>query len=292
MKKYIITTLLLGVFGLHLLAQKQETLTNQSIIELHKAGLSKEVMLAKIQSTACEFDMSTTALINLKKLKLPDEVLNAMMEKDSGNEVEAPKATTVSADAKAGKTTSTNKKSAKPTVPTEKVVEAQSVGAKPTQTPDLEFINVPHFYNKSVKTLAVLERSTVAVKAKIGFGSFVGGTTPIVFKMDSAKSPVRIAEQESLSFMINTGNNVPEIFGLYKMKSAKKKREAIWFNVSAFENKSDKDVIAFNYKKVKDGVYEVVPISKLEKGEYCFVNKVSYTTYGGAKADVFAFGVD
>jgi hypothetical protein len=121
-----------------------------------------------------------------------------------------------------------------------------------------------------------------------------GSGTPIVFRMDKAASPIRVTQQDTISFMINTGSNIPEIFGLYKMDvlNKKKQREATWLNVSAFDNKSDKDVIAFNYKKVRDGVYEIVPVNKLEKGEYCFINKASYNTYGGAKADVFAFGVD
>ncbi|HEX8314982.1 MAG TPA: hypothetical protein VF609_08315 [Flavisolibacter sp.] len=264
--------LLLSLLSFLASSAQKEVLTNKSVLDLHKAGLTNETIISKIQSSTCKFDMSTTGLIQLKKQKLSDEVIHAMVEKRNDNEIKTPEGT------------GAKKNSSEPA----------SLGIKSTQIPDLEFINVPHYYIKEKKALSVLERSTVSVKAKVNFlkAMIPGSSTPIVFKMDSAKSPVRLPEQESVSFMINTGNNVPEIFGLYKMKSEKKKREATWFNVSAFENNSDKDVIAFNYKKVKDGVYEVIPVSKLEKGEYCFVNKASYGTYGGAKADVFAFGVE
>lgn len=252
-------------------AQKKETLTNKSVVDLYKAGLSTETIITKIESADAKFDVSTTGMIALKKQNLPDDIINAMVKKSD-------------AGAGAGSTEAATKTMAKPTTTVSKMVA----------TPDLDFINVPHYLAKPQNKLLALERSTVAVKAKVNIlKAMVPGTsTPIVFKMDSAFSPVRLPLQESSSFMINTGNNVPEIFGLYKMKPDKKKREAVWFNVSAFQNTSDKDVIAFNYKKVKDGVYELVPVSKLEKGEYCFVNKASYGTYGGAKADVFAFGVD
>lgn len=252
-------------------AQKTETLDNKAIIAMSKAGLGNDIIIAKIRSSVCRFDLNTNGLVGLKNQKVPDDVISIMMEK--GDSTTQPAISRAS-----GKTDST-----------------KNAGAV-TQVPDLEFINVPHYYDKGTKGMKVLERSTVAVKAKVNLlKAMVPGTsTPIVFRMANDSSSARIPLQESVSFMVNTGTNVPEIFGLYKMEVLSKKnmREATWFNISAFDNKSDKDVIAFNYKKVKDGVYEIVPVSKLEKGEYCFVNKLSYSTYGGAKADVFAFGVE
>ena len=45
----------------------QETLTNQSIMEMVKAGLSERVVIAKIRTSPTSFDTSTDALIALKK---------------------------------------------------------------------------------------------------------------------------------------------------------------------------------------------------------------------------------
>lgn len=267
MKRILFCLLFLPTFSLSLLAQTKETLNNKAIVDLYKAGLAKETIIAKIEATECKFDLNTTALINLKKANLPDEILTAMMEK-----------TSLSSESNSGKKPASNQKPSTP-----------AAGA----VPEPDFMNVPQYYNKTAYSLTPLERSTVAVKAKVKFGSFFpGGNTPIVFKLNGPASPVRLPNQESMSFLINTGQALPDNFGLYRMKSGKKDREATWLNVSAFDNKSDKDVISFNYKKVKDGVYEIVPVQKLEKGEYSFVNKASYNTYAGAKADVFAFGVE
>jgi hypothetical protein len=249
---------------------KTEVLTNKSVVSMCKAGLGTDIVLAKIESSTCKFDVSTDGLIALKTGKVPEEVIQAMVSKSNGKKAEAK------TPANTSPSTGTAKQ------------------PQPAQTGNLDFINVPHYLDKSKNSLRVLERSTVAVKAKVNLikAMIPGTSTPIVFRMDSVSSPVRLPQLESVSFMINTGTNIPEIFGLYRMSASKNRREATWFNVSAFDNKSDKDVIAFNYRKVREGVYEIVPVSKLEKGEYCFVNKASYTTYGGAKADVFAFGVD
>lgn len=61
-----------------------ETLTNAKIIEMAKAGLGDEVVLSKIKSSDCKFDVSADALIELKKGGVSDAVIALMLEK--GNE--------------------------------------------------------------------------------------------------------------------------------------------------------------------------------------------------------------
>jgi len=57
----------------------QETLTNQSIMEMLKAGLSERVVIAKIRTSPTSFDTSTDALIALKKSGVSEKVIEAMM---------------------------------------------------------------------------------------------------------------------------------------------------------------------------------------------------------------------
>ncbi|RYY15916.1 MAG: hypothetical protein EOO04_27825 [Chitinophagaceae bacterium] len=54
---------------------KPEVLTNKGVIELSKAGFGKDMILAKIESSNCKFDVSTAALIDLKKQGVPDDVV-------------------------------------------------------------------------------------------------------------------------------------------------------------------------------------------------------------------------
>ena len=58
-----------------------EVLTNESILAMVKAGLDEAVILEKITATLARFDTRTDALIELKKVGVPDRVLAAMVGK-------------------------------------------------------------------------------------------------------------------------------------------------------------------------------------------------------------------
>ena len=46
-----------------------ETLTNDSIVELSRAGLAANAIVAKIRSSDSRFDVSTDALVGLKRAR-------------------------------------------------------------------------------------------------------------------------------------------------------------------------------------------------------------------------------
>jgi hypothetical protein len=62
----------------------QETLTNDSVIKLVKAGLSEELVVTTINSSPGKFDTSASALIALKEAGAGDKVVAAMILKASG----------------------------------------------------------------------------------------------------------------------------------------------------------------------------------------------------------------
>jgi hypothetical protein len=68
--------------ALNILAQT-ETLTNSQVVEMSKIGLDKQVILKKINDSLSDFDVSTNALIELKKANVADEVISLMLEKGS-----------------------------------------------------------------------------------------------------------------------------------------------------------------------------------------------------------------
>ncbi len=73
--------LLILVFTVFPVFAQTEILTNLEIIEMAQAGLGKELILAKIQSSNNEFDVSAKALIELKKANVADEIISLMLEK-------------------------------------------------------------------------------------------------------------------------------------------------------------------------------------------------------------------
>jgi hypothetical protein len=62
----------------------QETLTNDSIVKLVKAGLSEDLVVTTINSSPGKYDTSANALIALKKAGARDKVVAAIILKESG----------------------------------------------------------------------------------------------------------------------------------------------------------------------------------------------------------------
>jgi hypothetical protein len=59
---------------------RSAVLTNRDILELHKAGLPEQVLVAKIRASQCDFDTSPAELSRLKSSGLADGVILAMVE--------------------------------------------------------------------------------------------------------------------------------------------------------------------------------------------------------------------
>ncbi|HYM95075.1 MAG TPA: hypothetical protein VET23_13100, partial [Chitinophagaceae bacterium] len=75
-----------------------EIVNNKTIIQLQKAGLSKAVIISKINSSVCSFDLSTDQLIGLKKAGIADEVIDAMLKKSSSSSAGNNENTNIKAD--------------------------------------------------------------------------------------------------------------------------------------------------------------------------------------------------
>lgn len=58
----------------------QAILTNKDVIEMLQAGLTPEIVIAKIKSSSCDFDTSPDVLKQLKVARVPDAVILAMVQ--------------------------------------------------------------------------------------------------------------------------------------------------------------------------------------------------------------------
>ena len=56
----------------------QEALSNKEIINLQASKISQDIILAKISSTKCQFDLTAQGLIDLRAGKISDKVVKAM----------------------------------------------------------------------------------------------------------------------------------------------------------------------------------------------------------------------
>lgn len=59
-------------------------LTNSDVIEMVKAGLDNEVIIAKIENSPVDFDVSTKGLIDLKNANVPSQIVSVMIQRPKG----------------------------------------------------------------------------------------------------------------------------------------------------------------------------------------------------------------
>jgi hypothetical protein len=87
--KYLAVILISMALSVATYAQT-ETLTNQTIIELSRSGLSVDLILKKISTSRTSFDVSAQSLIDLRKAGVDDAVIALMMESTQSNPQPTP----------------------------------------------------------------------------------------------------------------------------------------------------------------------------------------------------------
>lgn len=86
-------SVLLILFGTSICRAQQESLYNQRVIALLNAGLSESVIVLKIKDGRSSFDLSTAALVDLKKLRgVRRGYQNNVSAKKCGDRLSATKA--------------------------------------------------------------------------------------------------------------------------------------------------------------------------------------------------------
>ncbi len=269
MKQIIFLLLLMNAYFSY--GQIKETVTNKSVIDLTKAGFDSSLIASKIETSDCKFDLSTTGLITLKKANVSPYVITVMMNKSMGSK------TTPSSPLKA-----VSEGSVIPAKNSESKIENGSV-------PEPDIINLVHYYNKSKNQITPLERASANMRSRakmLGYGG-----VNMTYEVHGEKSPVRIPKNDALSFVVNAGGGTGDGFILYKVEVKGSTRRAVAMAVSSIAGmKGSKGVIAINTKMLKQSIYELIPTSALEPGEYFFAKSANTATT--SNADVYAFGVD
>jgi hypothetical protein len=285
MKQYSLILLLLIAYASVTKGQsKIDTLTDRSIVQLKSAGLGTELIKAKIQNSICNFDLSTDALISLKKENVPDDLITFMFSKGNITTQDAPAQTnTVSSGDIA--------KNVQPGI--------YYCKGRPCELVELD----PSVYAQAKTGAGVLTSLTYGI-----------AKTKMKATLSGRKANLRVEEANPAFYFYfdksnanNFGNNAaqshwfasattPNEFLLVKFSPTRKDREVVTGSWGSYAGMSsgidDKNKIAFKYEKVSPGVYKVFPEEPLRRGEYCFMYAGGTTTYGGAAMQkAYDFGV-
>ncbi len=262
---------------------KQEIVTNELVIKMYQARLSRALILSKIQYSPCTFDLSANGLIALKRAKIPDDIIKIMIARETGEQ----------------KNVLTSKANIEITPPKTLIVTETTI-KKSTTPVSVAVINSLesgiYYYNYTAKECIELEPSVLTNMKTGGLGEalkrnmisplinaktraslsnikanvIIETTTPqfvFVFEKDQSKGI------NNSSTYIGSAQSPNEFF-LVQMKVVKNSREVVvGLSNSISDNTGidDKIKIPFNSKKLSNGSYEVTPQNPLLVGEYCFM---------------------
>ena len=290
-------------------------MTVDNVVAMINAGLSDDLIVARLRKENKAFDLSSDQLIRLKQAKVSDGVLKAML--DPRAEITPPLPVPAPTPAQIVVQT--------PTIPGLPVNHASgatpSPGAEATGDPNDP--NAPHdsgiyLYTKDrdgKPQLVVLERAGYQ-GSKTG-GVFVSAMTYGIKKAQNRaiipgpKASIRVTDATATFYfyfddkqaglgksMFGIGSlSNPNQFALLKLDVNKGNRETVIGQFGAFSQSSGTDakaMIPFKSERIRPGFYKVV-VEGLKLGEYCFLassSNMAQMSGAAAAADIFDFGVN
>lgn len=235
----------------------QEVLTNDSVVQMIKAGLPESVVISKIRSTPTKFDLKTDSLVNLKKAGVSDKVLEAMMAAPASPAAAAPAAAPAAAATPAPAAGALRTQDAIYQVVAGKTVELFATSA------NLE-VNTAFFQNKSEVVLEGRKAQyRISDKQPVFLSTYSSTDAPLVKLKPGDKSNDR-------NLKIGSGAFMP-FGGTQKM------------------GVRNEDKIAVTIERDARGLYRVTPSAPLPPGEYGFILA---TGFGAGSGKIYDFGVD
>ena len=266
----------------------QDTMTNEEVISLTKAGLANSIIVSKIRTSKTNFDMSTDALIRLKQSGVGDEVVTAMLEAKNG--IAAAGAPSNSTGAAAVSPTGD------PNDPASKhnygiyLYEEKDGSRKMTQLkPNVSaknrtggiFTNQMTYGIGKIKTKAQIEGKAADLQL-------------------TTTKPVFYFYLDASSGGLNTSSGVPSDpneFSLVRFSEHGDYREVTIAKSNSFSGKgglSGEYIVEFKAEDLGNGVFRITPAVELKKGEYGFylINSGNSNTGSAVGSKFFDFGVN
>lgn len=227
-----------------------ETLNNDSVLTLLNAGLGDEVVIAKINSSPSNFELSTDTVIALKQRGVSGSVLAAMIGASA--------------------------------------IAAQP--AMSLDSPDPMVPHPSGIYLSGAERMTRIESTTTSQARTSGMLGAVltSGLSGMRIKagVNGPKASISTRENRPVFYFYfdqaaqglgAAGGAVtsPQEFSLIRFEAQKGKREAVIGSAGLGGTKfglRDKDQNTFEVAQVKPGVYKIVPTMPLSPGEYGFIS--------------------
>lgn len=156
-----------------------------------------------------------------------------------------------------------------------------------------EFAGRPYLWQNNV-ALSDLERADAQLDSKLkGLGY---GGVRLMYTVFSGRSNVRFNRNhlQKLIIKVAEGIDPSESYTIVKAEVKKDKRSFLVSSYSMVGRAKDtKDTyIKAEFKRIKDGIYEITLPSDIEEGEYGFLGVASEGTLMGNRVKISCFGID
>lgn len=269
-------------------ASAQETMNNDEVITLTKAGLNPTLIVGKIRTSKTNFDLSTDSLIKLKQAGVSDDVVAAMLEAKNGKPA-SPAGTNSTGAAAVGATGDPNDPMSKHNYGIYLYEEKDGVRK---MTPVKANVSAQN------RTGGMFTSSLTYGIGKVKIKSNLPGRNADL-QLNST-SPVFYFYLDVTSGGLNTASGVPsdpKEFALVRFNQRSDNREVTIGKSNVFGAKgglSDEYVVEFKAEDMGNGIFKVTPAADLKKGEYAFylVNSGNSNTSAGVGAKFFDFGIN
>jgi hypothetical protein len=263
----------------------QQTMTNDAVIKLVKAGLSDDLIVATINAQAGKYDTSVSGLIALKTAGASDKVVSAIVIKASGS---APAATAPASPAAAAATDPDD-----PASPHDPGVYFM------TTTPDgktkmvfMDQVGVPASKTSGMMGAAFsfgIAKAKVKVDLVGGHAALRTGSNPVFY--------MYFPPAVNLGGLGGTDVvHSPAQFALLLLEDKKDHRETMVAKVgmgSQSTGNDEKRTFQFRSERLRAEAYKVTTLGSLQPGEYAFLATTKVTgTLASATYIVYDFGVD
>jgi len=269
---------------------RKPVVTNELILELHRANMNEADLVALVRKSICRCDTSSNAVASLRREGVPIAVISEMMAIETKQQDEV--AATPESDS-----------------------EDLSKWIPADETTLLSQIEEPGIYLHDFGRLKLLEPTVFsgarmnpmvevlsigAVKARLkakvrgkGANVFFRGSRPVFYFAFSPALRDTALTMSGLFWGLPAAS--PNEFVMVQMDVKQASREATLFEFSRWTGGSmgvpDKSIREFKFEKIRPGLYRVIPIDDLPAGEYSFYFAASDFDPKSGAGKLFDFGV-
>jgi len=259
------------------------------VLEMKQAGLSEEIILARVRQEGTPIKLTTSEMVQLKKAGLSDAVIAALM-----NPAAAPASPAVVIPGMVPKATE----------------NTDNVGD--SNNPDNPHASGIYLYttNRDGKPQMILLERAAYQGTKTGVLGYAltsgikkAKTRAVI---PGPRASIRTSDPRPVFYFyfeekagglgrsgFGASMSNPNQFAMLRLETKKSNRETVIgsFGIGGGSTGTDeKKMIPFKSERLKEGTYKVVPTAAIEPGEYCFLASVFGAGAAGA-VDIFDFAV-